>query len=75
MQYRCVYHTTKNEVGLEQVEIELARNFWQYLFPSRKRVIVFERWPTGWRNKATGEYATIDQRFMIANAVAQVPCR
>lgn len=75
MHYRSVTHATKNENGLEQIEIELARSFWQRL-TGRTAIVIFERWPTGWRNKATGEYATVDQRFMIANAVKQaLTCR
>lgn len=61
-------YTSKNERGLEQVTLVYPRTFWQRYF-GRPKVEVFERWPTGWRDVDTGEYATMKQRFLIAQAL------
>lgn len=71
MEFRGVTHATKNERGLEQIEIELKRGWWQRI-TGKPVILIFERWPIGWRNKATGEPATVDQRFMITAAIHQV---
>lgn len=68
MEFRSFMHATRNEHGLEEVEIELERSWWQRI-TGKPAVLIFERWPTGWRNKATGEYATLEERCTITQGL------
>lgn len=68
MNFRGFMHATRNEHGLEEVEIELERSWWQRI-TGKPETLTFERWPTGWRNKATGEYATLEERCTITQGL------
>ena len=66
--FSTTYHHTNAE-GMQQLDIEYERSWFDSIF-LRKRVRSFERWPTGFRDKVTGEYAGLKERAEIAKVLA-----
>jgi hypothetical protein len=62
-------YMTANAEGMQQVDIEYERSWWDSIF-LRRRIRSFERWPTGFRDKVTGEYAGTAERAAIAKVLA-----
>mgnify|MGYP000078314357 CR=1 FL=1 len=58
-----------NAEGMEQFDIEYERSWFDSIF-MRKRVRSFERWPIGFRDKLTGEFAGAKERAEIAKVLA-----
>lgn len=63
-------YVTCNEAGLEEVTFEFEVSFWRRMFRREPFKRTFELWITGWRDKETGEYATVQERIMIVNEIA-----
>lgn len=65
MNWRSVKHVTCNEVGREEVTVEFEVGWFRRHIFRQRPVRTFELWPTGWRDKETGEYASLEERFLI----------
>ena len=61
-------YMTANADGMQQFDIEYERSWWDLIL-HRKRVRSFERWPIGWRDRVTGEFAGLKERMEIAKVL------
>jgi hypothetical protein len=61
--YKSFGHCSKNEDGKVEVNIEYNETFLQWLFnkPTTKEVWVRSNGTLNWRNKETGEFATLNK--------------
>lgn len=71
MAFDKVTYISCNECGLEEISFEYERTLAQRVLfrnPTRK---TFECWPTGWRHKSNGFYASATERADITMALRQ----
>lgn len=72
MNFASTTHIACNEAGMEELSYEYERTLAQRVLFRQPTGKTFERWPTGWRRKDTGVYATADERAEITMALARL---
>ena len=72
MEFASTTHITCNEAGMEELSYEYERTLAQRVLFRQPTTKTFERWPTGWRHKSSGAYASAVERAEITMALAKL---